>query len=126
MAITGAVALSTLQSLDAQLRLDNYVWAFVVGGVSGVLLLLLPLWGVRANVIDRKAVRIAEIDCAMAATPRSELRELKLLAAHGERIEHLSNWPIDLRIVTRVFAYVILAPLARVAAALVECAIDAL
>lgn len=122
----GAIALSTLQSLDAELRLENYASAFLVGGASGVLLFLFPLWGVRANIKARKAARIAEIDAAFDATPRSDLRELELLAAHRERIAQLSNWPIDLSIVTRIFAYVIIPPLAWVAAALVERVVDSL
>lgn len=120
----GAIALSTLQSLDAELRLENYASAFAVGGVSGAMLFLFPLWGVRANVMARKAERIAEIEGAMAATPRDDLRALELLAAHRERIAQLSNRPIDLSIVTRIFAYVIIPPLAWVAAALVERLVD--
>lgn len=126
LVLMGALALSTLQSLDAQLRIENYASAFLVGGASGVLLFLLPLWGVRANVIERKAARIAEIDAAIAATETSDLRGLELLSAHRARIAALSSWPIDLRIVTRIFAYVIIPPLAWIAAALVERAIDTL
>ena len=122
----GALGLSTLQSLDAQIRIDNYAPGFIVAGISGMLLFLLPLWGVRANIIERKARRMTEIDAALDKVPNGDLQQLELLHAHRDRVRQISNWPIDLQIVTRIFAYVIIPPLAWVAAALVENAIDAL
>ena len=100
----GALGLSTLQSPSAQIRIDNYAPSFVVGGISGMLLFLLPLWGVRANIIERKARRVAEIDAALADVPSEDLQQLELLHAHRDRVRQISNWPIDLQIVTRIFA----------------------
>lgn len=126
LVVAGALALMPLQSLDAEFRFYNYNYGIAVGVPAAVMLFIFPLWGVRGNIRGRKAERIAELRAKLAAVDRDDVAALEALSAHMERLRGLSNWPIDLRLATRIFAYVIIPPLAWVGAALVENLVDRL
>jgi hypothetical protein len=59
-------------------------------------------------------------------TDRHDFATLETITAHIDRVRAMPNWPIDVQTVTRVFAYVIIPPLAWVGAALVENFINSL
>ena len=46
------------------------------------------------------------------------------MTAHIDRVNSIPNWPIDVQLITRIFVYVVIAPLAWVCAALVEKMIE--
>ena len=91
-----------------------------VGLVSSALLFYLPLSGVREAVRKVKSIRIDVLQNAIDSVSRDDVADLEVLVAHRERIQHLSTWPVDLSILSRVGLYLIIPPLAWVGAALVE------
>ena len=93
-------------------------------GQAAIGLFLLPLWGVRGNIRDRKAERVAALQAKLEAADHDDVAALEAVTAHIDRLRGLSNWPVDLRLATRIFAYVIIPPLAWVGAALVENLVD--
>lgn len=126
LAIAGGLAFLPLQSLDAKLDLENYLPGISVGIPAAILVFLLPLWGAHKNILRTKAARITQLQQQLDTTPRDELPQLETITAHIDRVKGLPNWPIDVRLVTRIFFYVVIAPLAWVCAALVERLIDRL
>ena len=124
--VAGAMVMMSFQSLDAEFRWGNYVPGTVTGLVSSMVLFSLPMLGLRRAVMQAKAERLSSIDQALAQTDRDDLVAMEQVVAHRERVRDLPNWPIDVRLLTRIVAYVILPPMAWVAAALVENFIDSL
>ncbi|MGI9328605.1 MAG: hypothetical protein ACR2PZ_25545 [Pseudomonadales bacterium] len=126
LVVAGAMALMPLQALDAEFRIWNYQWGILIGVPAAILLFLLPLWGIRERIKLAKAERMAALNQQIAMQDREDVVALEALVAHADRIRSLPNWPLDLKLVTRIFAYVIIPPAAWVAAALVENAIERL
>lgn len=124
--VAGAAAFTPLQSLDAQFRLSNYLLPTLVGVPAAIVLFVWPLLGVRAQIIRSKRERLESLYAAVEATDRDDVAGLEAVVAHVDRVKSLSPWPIDFELVTRVCGYVIIPPLAWVAAALVERFIDRL
>lgn len=124
LVVAGAMAFLPLQSLDAKLDLDNYLPGISVGLPSAALLFVLPLWGAHKKIVATKTARLAELHKHLADTPREQLAPLETITAHIDRVKAIPNWPIDIRLVTRIFFYVVIAPLAWVCAALVEQLIE--
>ena len=122
--ITGALAWMPLQSLDAEFRLGNYVPGTVVGLIAATLLFSLPMLGLRRAVVRAKAKRINEVTQLAAGLDGGDVAQIELAQAHLDRLRDLPNWPVDVRLITRILAYVVLPPLAWIAAALVENFID--
>ena len=124
LVVAGAMAFMPLQSLDAEFRIVNYNYGIIVGVPAAIMLFVLPLWGARGNIRDRKAERIAALRAKLDTADRDDVAVIETLSAHMERLRGLSNWPVDLRLATRIVAYVIIPPLAWVGAALVENLVD--
>ena len=124
--VAGALCFVPLQSLDAQFRWVNYEAAVYVGLTSLLVVFLLPLHALPARIKLAKAQRLEELRTELANVPQADVPRLEATAAHLDRIEGLSNWPVDLRVVSRILVYVVIPPLAWVAAALVENFIDQL
>lgn len=124
LVVAGAMAFMPLQSLDASLDASNYLPGISVGIPAAVGLFLLPLWGAHRNIVDSKAVRLEELYAQQDDIPRIEIAELEPVTAHIDRVKSIPNWPIDVQLITRIFVYVVIAPLAWVCAALVEQVID--
>lgn len=120
----GAVAFMPLQSLDAQFRLHNYQSGILIGVITAALFLLLPLLGVRRQIRQAKADRLQALQSQIDAATRDDAAGLELLLSHRDRLTSLPNWPLNIRLLTRVLAYGVLAPMAWVAAALVENLVD--
>ena len=126
--ITGIVALSAIQALDAQFRLGNYLAALVVALPAAVYLLIRPMWAIHRRLLKQKREFIADINTQIArareiAVP---ITELELLLQHRDRLKHAYTWPMDLAIVYRLLFYVVIPPLAWVGAALMETAVQGL
>lgn len=120
LVVMGALAFMPLQSLDAEFRWVNYQTGLAVGLVSSMLLFYLPMAGVRTAVQAAKEHRIGVLQAAIDSADRDRVADLEALVAHRERMLHLSTWPVDLSILSRVGLYLIIPPLAWVGAALVE------
>ena len=120
-------SLSTLQSIDAQFRLDNYINATAVAIPAATCLLLMPMWSLHRRLAGTKRELLTSIHEQIAATERSwaavPLAEFELLLQHRDRIRRASSWPVDFSLARRLVFYVFIPPLAWVAAALVEMAV---
>ena len=122
--IAGAMTFMPLQSLDAEFRWVNYEAGVYVGVPSALLLLLVPLLGIRKNIAERKNARLQEIGEQIKSTDPSDLVKLELLSAHADRVQNMSSWPFNLRLAGKLIGYAVIAPLAWVGAALVENIVD--
>lgn len=127
-AITVLLVLATVQALDVQFRLNNYLTAWIIAFPAGASLLILPMLSLQRRLLAHKREFLAEMysqvsDASRAAEPGS-LAQIELLMQHRDRIQHTSAWPIDLSIATRLILYIIIPPLAWLGAAFVEFALD--
>ncbi|MFP6836130.1 MAG: hypothetical protein VB948_08480, partial [Pseudomonadales bacterium] len=120
LVVADGLVLMPLQSIDAEFRIGNYTAGLIVGVPSAALLFLLPLWGLHKNIRRAKAERLQALRSRLDEVDREDVSQLETLTAHIDRVRTMPNWPIDTQTVTRVFAYVIIPPLAWVGAALVE------
>jgi hypothetical protein len=130
MIITGALLISPLQSLDAEFRWYNYQFALMVAIPSSMTLLFWPLWSIHGRIRDEKEARLSRIDgwigtADRATTPEDVLR-LETLLAHRDRVQAQRTWLLSTDVVSRVFLYLIIPPLAWVGAAMVEQLVDQL
>jgi hypothetical protein len=128
--ITILLVLTTVQSLDVQFRLENYLTAWVIAFPAGASLLILPMLSLHRRLFEHKrefleAMNRQLADASGAVEPES-LARIELLMQHRDRIQHTSAWPIDLSIVTRLILYIIIPPLAWLGAAVVEVGVDRL
>ena len=124
LAVAGSLAMMPLQALDAEFRLENYQWGLLIGIPSAIALFVLPMLGARARIREVKRERLAELTAARAGIPREDITALELHAAHQHRVQSLPDWPFDVQLLVRVLVYVVLPPLAWIAAALVEQLLD--
>lgn len=126
--ITVLLVLATLQSLDAQFRLYNYIYAWIIALPAAVLLLIVPMLSLRQRLLTHKEKFLEEMHRQVADASRvvgpDSLAQIELLMQHRDRIMHTSPWPIDLSMAYRLIHYIIIPPLAWVGAAFVEVALD--
>lgn len=130
--VAGALLFTPLQSLDAQFRWYNYSFGLGVALPSMAFFLLWPLLPrVRARRAERGR-RLALLDRAVAEIEPRAAREdadpwpLEALLAHRDRLARVSPWPVGGAGMVRAFAYLLLAPLGWVAAAVVEWLVERL
>ncbi len=127
-AITVLLVLTTLQSIDAQFRLDNYINAWLIALPAGAALLILPMWSLHRRLLARKQQFLEEMRRQVADAPRaadpSSLIQIELLMQHRDRISRTSTWPIDFSIASQLFLYIIIPPVAWLGAAFVEVGLD--
>ena len=126
--ITVLLVLATVQSLDIEFRLVNYITAWVVAFPAGASLLIVPMLSLQRRLVLHKKEFLAEMhrqvsDASRVAEPGS-LTQIELLMQHCDRIQHTSAWPIDLSIASRLILYIIIPPLAWLGAAVVEVGLD--
>jgi hypothetical protein len=127
-AITILLVLATVQSLDVQFRLENYLTAWIIAFPAGASLLILPMLSLQRRLLDHKREFLAEMhrqvsDASRVAEPDS-IAQIELLMQHRDRIYHTSAWPIDLSIASRLILYIAIPPLAWLGAAVVEVGLD--
>ena len=126
--IVGALAITTLQSIDQVFRIENYLNAFIVTIPAIFILVPLPIWSIHRRIKREKTKLIAEINREIKQAPRdlvgAELQRLNLLLQRREQIQKMRNWPMDLRIAYRFVLYVFIVPLAWTGAALMEVILD--
>lgn len=122
--VTIAVSLSAFQSLDAEVRMENYAWALAAGIPSGLVLLLLPMVGVRGRVREAKRIALEGLDEAIANADRSlepdALRYLGDLLQQRKAVQQTREWPLDTTAISRIAIYFVIPPIAWVCGALVE------
>lgn len=124
LAIAALLALTTLQALDAQFRVENYLTAILLAIPAAALLFLLPTISIHRRLADHRVDFLAELNRQVSEASREiapeSISRLELLMQHRDRIAATHTWPIDLSMSSRLAFYVIIPPLAWLAAALVE------
>ncbi len=126
--VAGALAFSPLQSLDAEFRWYNYHFGIVLSVISIALLLVWPLWPLHRRLRDAKTRRLADVDArveaAAAPSTTEDVVRLESLLAHRDRIAGVGTWLISVDLVWRFVLYLVIPPIAWVAAAIVERGVD--
>ncbi len=119
-----AVGLSAFQSIDAELRWENYSSAFAAGIPAGLALLLLPMLGVRKAVREAKVRALARLDEAIVHASRDlepdPLDYLGNLLHQRETVQNAREWPLDTTALSKIAIYFVIPPIAWVGGALVE------
>jgi hypothetical protein len=122
------VSLTAFQSIDAELRWENYRNAFIFGIPAAITVLVLPMIGIRNSVRAAKFRALEQLDVAIAAADRdleaTSLHYLGGLLRRRESIEGAREWPLDTTAVSRVAIYVVIPPLAWVGGAFAEILIE--
>jgi hypothetical protein len=126
--IAGGLALTALQSLDAEFRWDNYRFIVFVIIPAATLLLLWPLRSIHLRMRGEKRRQLEQIDELVSQTRAArtidEIQRLETLLAHRDRIHQQRTWPLDTALLSRFALYIVIPPLAWIGAALVENVID--
>jgi hypothetical protein len=118
--IVGAMSFMALQSLDAQLRWDNYSQGLLVGIPWAVIVFVFPLWGVHRAMQKAKSDALMQARQVVAQASVADIPNLEAALSYRDRIASTHTWPLDIQAVYRIFLYLIIPPVAWVAAALVE------
>lgn len=130
VAIAGGMALTALQSLDTEVRWENYRFAVIVMIPVAALLLLWPLRSVHLRIREEKRRRLAHIETLIGETGTAgdpeAIERVEMLLAHRDRVRAQGTWPLDTALLSRFAFYVVVPPLAWVAAAFVENFVDRL
>jgi len=125
--IMGALALTPLQSIDAEFRWDNCSTALVVCIPAAITFMLLPTWQLHRRVKLEKQAKLTSINLEIARASRSleemPLNQLSALLDRRKYILHCRSWPMDASIFSRVVFYILIPPLAWTGAALMELAL---
>ena len=126
--ITMLLVLATLQSMDAQFRLTNYMTAWIVAFPAAASLLILPMLSLQRRLLAHKKEFLEEMNRQVSDAARvvgvDSLTQIELLIQHRDRIAHTSAWPIDMSITTRLILYIVIPPIAWFGAAIVEVGLD--
>jgi len=126
--VMGALALTTLQSLDQEFGWDKYRNALAVGIPASLMLILAPTWAIHCRMRDAKVAHLVEIKFKIQHASRAiddeALPGLNALLQRKDQIHSLRTWPMDLSIVSRFALYVLIPPLAWAGAALTELYLD--
>lgn len=122
--IVGVLILTTVQSIDATFRPQNYLYAVAVALPAGMILLLRPMLSIHRRLRAVHASELETVSRLIRATPRTldaaVVSTLEMLLQRRDRIRALPAWPLDLAMTSRLVAYGVLPPLAWVTAAIVE------
>lgn len=126
--VVGALALTTLQSLDREFRWYSYAYGLYVGIPSAVIFVLLPTWTIRKNIHKEKAKALDSINTEIQLTSteldNDSLVRLNGLIARRDQVQHTRTWPMDISIFSRFLFYIFIPPLAWLGAALMEVMLD--
>jgi len=126
--VVGGLAIATVQSLDAQFRLENYLSAIFVAGPAAIALLIRPMWQLHKRMYRRREVLLEEvrtqIQCASEGSEIEDIQALEDLLQRRDRVKALNTWPLDIGIWKRLFFYILIPPLAWVGAALMEAGVN--
>lgn len=122
--IIGLAVIPTQGILTGHLAPMDFVPALAIVLPVAMALLVTPLYGVYRAVAAARAAELMHLDADLErAGPRSD-RAL-LLALYRHQLAAMPAWPLSLRRFGRVGFYLVIPPLAWVAAALVESGLSA-
>ncbi|MEQ9023300.1 MAG: hypothetical protein RLN82_11160, partial [Pseudomonadales bacterium] len=128
--IVGALALTTVQSLNQRFEISNYMYALLVGIPAAMILVPLPLIAIHRRIRAAKKIHLQQINREIVVSSRQldnpALTRMNALLQRREQIQSMRNWPMDLSIVWRFVLYVFIVPLAWAGAAFTEVFLDAI
>jgi hypothetical protein len=126
--VVGGMAIATVQSLDAQFRLENYLSAIAVAAPAALALLVRPMWELHKRMALRKEELMLQINGAILHasedTTLEHIRLLEDLLQRRDRVRAQHTWPLDISIWRRLVFYILIPPLAWVGAALMEVIVN--
>lgn len=126
--VMGALALSTLQSIDQEFSWFRYRNGLVIGVPASIALAMLPSWSVHRRLRRQKRRHLddiaREIDNTSKSLASEALIRMNGLIARKAAIQSCRTWPMDFSIFSRFILYVFIPPLAWVGAALMEVLLD--
>lgn len=126
--VVGGLAIATVQSLDAQFRLENYLSGIFVAAPAAVVLLIRPMWKLHKRMKQRKETLLDEIDEMINSVPQQtrldDMRVLEDLLQRRDRVNALHTWPLDIGIWRRLLFYILIPPMAWAGAALMEVGVN--
>jgi hypothetical protein len=122
--ISGAIILSTVQSLDFSFRPENYSKALFIAIPAVIFLATYPMYAIHRRMSAIAENELNSLNATIAAASKTleheAMEKLEVLLQRRERVQSLSTWPVDVHILQRFLFYTIIPPLAWVGAALVE------
>lgn len=126
--VVGGLAIATVQSMDAQFRLENYLSAILVAAPAATALLIRPMWSLHKRMRKRRDELLEEVRTLIhTAAERSDvedIRHMEDLLQRRDRVKALNTWPLDIGIWKRLLFYILIPPLAWVGAALMEAGVN--
>ncbi len=105
--------------LTGQIQTVDFVPALVVTVPVALVVLLLPMWGVRAAVTAAKRIELDRLT-ELANTAEQGSDRHMLVSLYRRQIADTPEWPASAGAASRVLFYVVIPPLAWIAAALVQ------
>ncbi len=105
--------------LTGQIATVDFVPALVVTVPVALMVLLLPMWGIRASVIAAKQNELDRLSALVNESEHGSERHM-LLSLYRRQVADTSEWPASAGAASRVLFYVVIPPLAWIAAALVQ------
>jgi hypothetical protein len=120
----GTLVLTTVQSIDATLRYENYAFAMLVAVPAALALLFLPMSTVHGRLKQLKRQELTAISQLIKAASKNlnaeHAAQLETLLKRRDRIQDLATWPLNVSMVSRLLIYGVIPPAAWIGAALVE------
>lgn len=123
MIIVGLTVIPIQAIMTGTLRPLDFAPALGVVLPVGIILLALPLIGAHQAIATEKQRELVRLDRDIARARRGSERHM-LLALYRHQIESMPAWPLSLRNLAQIALYLVLPPLAWIAAALVESVVS--
>jgi hypothetical protein len=105
--------------LTGPLEPADFVPALIVTVPVALVAVILPMWGIHGTMTVAKHRELERLTTTLQSSARDSDRFL-LLSMYRQQIADVSEWPVSARSAARVLFYVVIPPLAWVAAALVQ------
>jgi hypothetical protein len=129
---------STLMVIGAQASLSimwlggaTNPWTTIPGllttSTALVYLFIAPVWPLHKAIKRAKAKEIEHVQISINAyklSPAQDYANIAPLLIYRREIGQISDWPMDINVITRLGLYLIIVPLTWVGAALIENAVD--
>jgi hypothetical protein len=105
--------------LTGSIELIDFVPALAVTAPVMLVVLVLPLWGIHRGIASAKETELDRVANLANQVERDSDRYL-LLTMYRQQIAAASEWPVSAGSASRVLIYVVIPPVAWIAAAVVE------
>ncbi len=123
-----AMAITTLQSLDAQFRMYNYINALTITIPALTVLMVSPMYSLHRRIVSVRNEELRKVNDLIRSAPKDLVAEhvsqLELYLQRRQRLLLMHTWPLDMTVASRLLLYVIVPPLAWLGAAFVEIVLN--